>query len=63
MKGHSCIDGLRSEERSWWVNDAKGIPLVRVCKRCKKVKLSRYRPEILSGYDQSDVSESIEEDE
>jgi len=34
MKGHSCIDGLRSEERSWWVNDAKGIPLVRVCKSC-----------------------------
>ena len=62
MKGHNCVDGLRSEENSWWVNDAKGIPLARVCNKCKKVKLSRYRPEILSGYDQSDVNESIEED-
>ena len=45
---------------SWWANDAQGIPLCRVCDRCEKAKLARYRPEILSGYDQSDVDEPIE---
>jgi len=47
---------------SYWVNDAQGIPLCRVCDICCDVKLSCYRPEILSGYDQSDVDEPIEED-
>ncbi len=46
---------------SWWEHDARGIPLARVCKVCRTAKLSRYRPEILSGYDQSDVSEPIDE--
>lgn len=45
---------------SWWANDAQGIPLCRVCPRCKRQKLARYRPEILTGYDQDDVNEPIE---
>lgn len=45
---------------SWWENDARGIPLCRVCDECRKQKLSKYRPEILSGYDQSDVNEPID---
>lgn len=45
---------------SWWVNDAQGIPLCRVCDECEKQKLSQYRPEILSGYDQNDVDEPID---
>ena len=58
---HECLDGL-SETPSWWEYDAQGIVLCRVCDRCKRHHLSRYRPEILSGYDQSDVDEQIEED-
>ena len=46
---------------SWWEYDAQGIPLARVCDKCVDAVLSKYRPEILSGYSQSDVDESIEE--
>lgn len=45
---------------SWWAKDAQGIELCRVCDRCEREKLSRYRPEILEGYDQGDVDEQIE---
>lgn len=47
-------------DESWAEYDAQGIFLVRVCDKCEKVKLAKYRPEILSGYDQSDVDEPIE---
>lgn len=43
--------------------DAQGIFLCYVCSQCREEKLSGYRPEILTGYDQSDVDEPIEEDE
>ncbi len=45
---------------SWWENDAQGIALCRVCSKCREAKLSRYRPEILTGYTQADVDEPIE---
>ena len=51
---HQC-DRLES----WIEYDARGIYLCRVCTKCEKAKLSRYRPEILTGYDQSDVDEPI----
>lgn len=38
---HTKYDG------SWWVNDARGIPLARVCDCCKAEKLKGYRPEVL----------------
>jgi hypothetical protein len=60
---HACVGGHPSDEPSWWEHDARGIPLCRVCDRCRREKLSTYRPEILSGYDQSDVNEPIEPDE
>lgn len=53
-EGH--IDG------GWWAKDAQGIPLCKVCERCEAERLSVYRPEILRGYDQSDVDEPIEEE-
>jgi len=62
MKEHSCVGGILSKEPSRWVNDAQGIPLCRVCDRCESEKLSRYRPEILTGYNQHDVDEPIEEE-
>ena len=49
------------EDGSWWETDARGIPLVRVCSECRKEKLLRYRPEILTGYTQADVDEPIED--
>lgn len=48
-------------EHSWWEYDARGIPLCRVCARCRATKLATYRPEVLQGYTQEDVDEPIEE--
>lgn len=47
----------------WWEHDYQGIPLCRVCDNCRETKLARYRPEILTGYDQGDVDEAIEAEE
>lgn len=46
---HTKTDG------SWWEHDARGIPLCRVCAKCRKAKLARYRPEVLT-----DSNEPIE---
>lgn len=51
-----------SGKDSWWEYDYQGIELDRVCDSCVKEKLSKYRPEILSKYDQSDVDEPIEDE-
>jgi hypothetical protein len=59
---HACVGGIESDESSWWEHDAQGIPLCRVCSDCRGEKMARYRPEILTGYDQGDVDESIEEE-
>jgi hypothetical protein len=61
MVEHQCINDSWSTNPTWWVNDARGIPLCKVCEDCESQKLSRYRPEILSGYTQADVDETIEE--
>ena len=36
-----------SDKNSWWENDARGIPLARVCEDCRDEKLNRFRPEVL----------------
>jgi hypothetical protein len=59
MTEDPCIQG--HEGYSWWESDAQGIPLCKVCDRCVDLRLSRYRPEILTGYTQADVDEPIEE--
>jgi len=58
---HQCLNDEPSTEFSWWENDAQGIPLARVCDRCRDQKLGGFRPEILTGYTQADVDEPIEE--
>lgn len=58
LRHHEC-----RREESWWENDAQGIPLCRVCDVCRETKLALYRPEILTGYTQADVSEPIEPEE
>lgn len=47
----SCTCG--SGMASWWAVDARGIPLARVCPKCRDVRLAKYRPEVLtdSNYD------------
>lgn len=60
MQTHTCLNGEPSDDYSWWENDAQGIPLCKVCDKCIDEKLSKYRPEILTGYNQSDVDEPIE---
>jgi len=57
LEVHQCV-----REESWEEYDAQGIYLCRVCDLCCDAKLSRYRPEILSGYTQADIDEPIEED-
>ena len=42
MKLCDCGSG----EHSWWENDARGIPLARVCRKCEEEKLSKYRLEV-----------------
>jgi len=33
---------------SWLEHDARGIPLCRVCEKCKATKLAKYRPDVLT---------------
>lgn len=56
LRRHQCD---RSE--SWWEHDARGIPLCRVCRTCRRAKLAAYRPEVLSDPDYG-ADEPIEED-
>lgn len=65
MFGSSAFEAIRecpcgSGEPSWWAYDAQRIPLCRVCDECEGERLSRYRPEVLSGYTQADMDEDIE---
>ena len=47
---------------TWVEKDAQGIYLARVCDLCVDAVLSKYRPEILTGYTQADVDEPIDEE-
>jgi len=49
---------------SWWLNDAKGIPLSRVCDECIAAVKATYRPEVLGerGNYEDVVEEQIEDD-
>jgi len=46
---------------SWWEHDARGIPLCRVCDRCRRARLARYRPDVLTDRNY-EADEPIEED-
>jgi hypothetical protein len=39
-----CGSGLYAS----WVNDARGIPLAKVCDKCREEKLAGCRPEVLT---------------
>lgn len=53
-----------NRNNSWWLNDAMGIPLCRVCDDCETAAKSGYRPEVLGEYGRYTdvVEEQIEED-
>lgn len=53
----------KHDDTARWLKDAHGIELCKVCDRCEPFKRLRYRPEILAGYSQADVSEPIEPDD
>ena len=56
---HECNRAERYE-----VSDAQGIFVFFACSdACEKHKAQRYRPEIFTGYNQSDVDEPIEPEE
>ena len=48
-----------SAEYSWWEKDARGIPLARVCGKCKYKVLSKYKPKVLTN-SQYECDEPIE---
>jgi hypothetical protein len=50
-----------SGRNSWWENDARGIPLARVCPKCRAEKLAKFRPEVLTN-PQHETDEPIEGD-
>lgn len=57
MADEKKCDGFHTKyDGSWWENDARGIPLARVCMGCITQKLAKYRPEVLdnSNYDLMD---------
>jgi hypothetical protein len=51
MKDLRYCDHNRDYERGtddgWWEYDARGIPLAKVCDKCRKTKLAGYRPDVL----------------
>lgn len=53
---HTKTDG------SYWVNDARGIPLARVCEKCEDEKLAKFRPEVLTDSNYA-ANEEIEPDD
>ncbi len=51
-----------SGQESWWENDARDIPLCRVCEKCIDERLARYCADVLNdpGYE---CDEPIEEED
>lgn len=45
LQYHMC--DLESPGSGWWEYDARGIPLCKVCTKCRKAKLAQYRREVL----------------
>lgn len=45
MSGCDHTDG----RETWWENDARGIPLGRVCDECVTGFLAKFRPDVLTN--------------
>lgn len=52
-----------TQQNSWWLKDAKGIPVSRVCLECVTAVKDQYEPEVFgSGRYEDVVEEQIEAD-
>lgn len=49
-----------TKENSWWTDDAKGIPLCRICDECEEAALAKYKPEVL-GLGRRSYEDVVEE--
>ena len=60
METEASCNAHTKGDGSWWENDARGIPLTRVCSKCRSEKLKKYRPEVLtnSNYEADEPIES-----
>jgi hypothetical protein len=49
---------------SWWMNDARGIPLCRICDVCERAAIDSYPPEVmgLRGRYEDIVEEQVDDD-
>ena len=45
---NECTGQHMKGDGSYWIDDARGIPLVRACNVCRDAKLAKYRPDVLS---------------
>ncbi len=53
-----------TKQNSWWMNDARGIPLCRVCDECIAAAKKTYKPEVLGeGRYEDAVEEPVELEE
>jgi transcriptional regulator NrdR family protein len=46
---HKCVNGYRTSTDSYWLYDAKGIALRRVCSKCKQHHISTYDPRVFDS--------------
>jgi hypothetical protein len=58
LKPCHCGSGLEREATF----DARGIFLTYVCEKCRKEKLSHYRPEVLSDSNYDLMGETLDDD-
>lgn len=54
---HACVNGEWRADEVWWEHDGHGIPLARVCAKCRLEKLSRYRADIHTRYECDEIIE------
>lgn len=50
--------GCGSRKPSYWMHDGHGIPLCKVCDKCKSDKMKRYRADIMTAYDADEPIDS-----
>jgi ribosomal protein L13 len=53
-----------NKSNSWWLKDARGIPLTRICSECAEQVINSYPPEVMGrrGNYEDVVEERIEND-
>jgi hypothetical protein len=49
MNSEKLLCKCGSGEKPWWLTDARGIPVARVCKACVAKVKAKYRPEIFTN--------------